>query len=75
MKPQAQEAKARFRGLFNWAGETHELWVRAVNKDRAFHLFVRKLAKKVGVGEYSVRAKYLAEVGDNYWVERKEREL
>jgi len=49
--------------------------VRAVNKDRAFHLFVRKLAKKVGVGEYSVRAKYLAEVGDNYWVERKEREL
>jgi hypothetical protein len=62
--------KQLYRGVFNWSGESHEMFTRAVSKERAFKNFTAKLAKKVGMTRYAVAIRFLDNRADNYLIEK-----
>jgi hypothetical protein len=67
--------KDLYRGLFNWSGETHELYTHAVSLDQAFKHLTSKLAKKLSLTRYAVSIRFINNQKDNYKIEkiRKER--
>ena len=62
--------KTLYRGMFNWSGETHELYTHAHSPDQAFNLMISKLAKKLQITRYSVLIRFIDNRADNYRIER-----
>ena len=42
------KSKQRYRGTFNWYGETHTLWIHAFTLGAARQKLLHKLADKLG---------------------------
>lgn len=62
----------RWRGLFNWSGETYEFWVAADRAEMAFNLCIVKLSKKLDIPKYAVLSRYAFDQVDNYRLEKGE---
>ena len=62
--------KSLYRGIFNWSGESHEMFTHASSVDVAFKNFTAKLAKKLSLTRYVVAIRFLDNRADNYRIER-----
>uniref|UniRef100_A0A6M3IF03 Uncharacterized protein n=1 Tax=viral metagenome TaxID=1070528 RepID=A0A6M3IF03_9ZZZZ len=61
----------RFKGEFNWYGETYTMWTTAINEDKAFNNMITRLAGTVKRSRRSV-ANYFNGQIDNYFITKKE---
>lgn len=62
--------KQLYHGVFNWSGESHEMWTHADSEERAFRNFTAKLAKKLQLSRYAVAIRFLDNRADNYRIEK-----
>ena len=60
--------KKLFKGTFNYAGETYEMFTHAVSSDWAWMNFTTQLSKKVGYLPTYMRRYFDGKV-DNYYIE------
>lgn len=61
-------AKKLYKGTFNWAGESYDLYTQAYSAEGAFANFTRRLSAKVGYIRSYVRDYFDGEK-DNYYIE------
>lgn len=59
--------KKRYKGEFNWHGETHVMWTHAYSMNQARGIMTLRLARKLGLSSRWVRNFFLT--GDNYRIE------
>lgn len=64
-----RKAMKKFHGLFNWSGETYDLWTTAPSEEKAFMSFTSRLSKIVGVSASTVRNRFNGTI-DNFWIEK-----
>ena len=60
-----------YHGVFNWSGESHDLYTHATSPDRAFKQMTAKLAKKLQMSRYAVAIRFLDNHADNYHIEKE----
>jgi hypothetical protein len=59
-------SRSLYKGLFNYHGEVHVMWRKAVNKEHAFSLFTSALARSLHLtASYRIRNYFMG--GDGFW--------
>ena len=61
--------KKLYKGIFNWHGESYELFTHANSPDSAWLNFVDQMCKKVKLSKRTVMMYFNGDV-DNYYIRR-----